>query len=176
MAEETIKQEASFDPLDMNNYKLEKLPKMQKSGFEKILQRIGGPLAILVFVVICFFADIPFINRIDTNKETTTLAEGAVKRYEDMYKKGEKKIAVVVDNSGKETKRELTEGEKQKLMTDTHNNFLHINYAMLAIFAAAIILWITEAIPNYLTSLIVIMMIVLTGVTSEKPMHSSGTR
>ena len=151
MAEETNKQEAVFDPLDMNNYKLEKLPKMQKSGFEKILQRIGGPLAILVFVVIYFFADIPFINKIDTNKETTELADGAVKRYEEMYKKAEKKIAVEVDKSGKETKRELTAAEKQQLTADTHDHFLRINYAMLAIFAAAIILWITEAIPNYLT-------------------------
>lgn len=161
-----------FDPLDMNNYKLEKLPKMQKSGFEKILQRIGGPLAILAFVFFYWFADISFINRIDTNKETTTLAEGAMKRYDDMLKKGEKKIAVVVDKSGKETKRELTDAEKQQLTADTHNKFLHINYAMLAIFVAAIILWITEAIPNYLTSLIVIMMIVLTGVTSDKEAYA----
>lgn len=161
-----------FDPLDMNNYKLEKLPKMQKSGFEKILQRIGGPLAIIVFVFIYWFADIPFINRIDTNKETTALAEGAVKRYDEMYKKSEKKLAVVVDASGKETKHELTENEQAKLKADTHNRFLRINYAMLAIFVAAIILWITEAIPNYLTSLIVILMIVLTGVTSDKEAYA----
>lgn len=46
--------------------------------------------------------------------------------------------------------------------------FIQINYAMLAIFVAAIVLWITEAIPNYLTSLIVILAMVLTGVTSEE--------
>ncbi|TKB56137.1 SLC13 family permease [Ferrimonas aestuarii] len=40
--------------------------------------------------------------------------------------------------------------------------------AMLAIFCCAVILWITEAIPNYLTSLIVIIMMVLTGVLPEK--------
>lgn len=57
----------NYDPLDMNNYKLEKLPKMQKSGFEKILQRIGSPLAILAFVFIYWFADISFINNLDTN-------------------------------------------------------------------------------------------------------------
>ena len=172
MAEAITQQVEHYDPLDMNNYKLEKLPKMQKSGFEKILQRIGGPLAILAFVVIYFFADIPFINRIDTRKDTTELAEGAMKRYDDMYKKGEKKLAVQVDNSGKETKRDLTDAEKQQLTADTHNRFLRINYAMLAIFVAAIILWITEAIPNYLTSLIVIMMIVLTGVTSDKEAYA----
>ena len=82
MAEATTKQEATFDPLDMNNYKLEKLPKMQKSGFEKVLQRIGGPLAILVFVFFYWFSDTSFTNIIDTTKETITLAEWAVSRYE----------------------------------------------------------------------------------------------
>ncbi|MBQ5409143.1 MAG: anion permease, partial [Muribaculaceae bacterium] len=162
----------AFDPLDMNNYKLEKLPKMQKSGFEKILQRIGGPLAILAFVFFYWFADISFINNIDTNKETTTLAEGAVKRYDDMFKKAEKKMSVVVAPDGTETKHELSQGEQAQLKSETHNHFLRINYAMLAIFVAAIILWITEAIPNYLTSLIVIMMIVLTGITSDKEAYA----
>ncbi len=162
----------AFDPLDMNNYKLEKLPKMQKSGFEKILQRIGGPLAILAFVFFYWFADISFINNIDTNKETTTLAEGAVKRYDDMFKKAEKKMSVVVAPDGTETKHELSQGEQAQLKSETHNHFLRINYAMLAIFVAAIILWITEAIPNYLTSLILIMMIVLTGVTSDKEAYA----
>ncbi len=161
-----------FDPLDMNNYKLEKLPKMQKSGFEKILQRIGGPLALLAFVLIYWFLPVSFINNIDTNKETTTLSEGAIKRYDEMYKKGEKKLTVVIDANGKETKHELSQGEQSQLQADTHSNFLRINRAMLAIFVAAIILWITEAIPNYLTSLIVIMMIVLTGVTSDKEAYA----
>ena len=38
---------AAFDPLDMNNYKVEKLPKMQKSKFEVWMARLGGPLAIV---------------------------------------------------------------------------------------------------------------------------------
>jgi hypothetical protein len=37
----------TFDPLDMNNYKVEKLPKMEKSGFEKWMARLGGPIAAL---------------------------------------------------------------------------------------------------------------------------------
>lgn len=41
-----------------------------------------------------------------------------------------------------------------------------------ATFIAAIILWITEAIPNYLTSLLVILTIVLTGVTSDKTAYA----
>ncbi len=172
MAAEITKPAVAFDPLDMNNYKLEKLPKMQKSGFEKILQRIGGPLAILAFVLVYWFIPIPFIENISTDKESTTLTEGAMKRYDEMYKKSEKKLAVTVDASGKETKRELSDADRQQLTDATHNKFLRINYAMLAIFIAAIILWITEAIPNYLTSLIVIMMIVLTGVTSDKEAYA----
>lgn len=39
---------------------------------------------------------------------------------------------------------------------------------MLAIFVAGLILWMTEAIPNYLTSLVIILAIVLTGVTTQK--------
>ncbi|MBT3302230.1 MAG: DASS family sodium-coupled anion symporter [Bacteroidetes bacterium] len=45
--------------------------------------------------------------------------------------------------------------------------FTSTNISMLAIFLAAIILWITEAIPNYLTSLILIIALVLTNVLSE---------
>ena len=63
MAEEITRQK-DFDPLDMNNYRIEKLPKMQKSGFEKILQRLGAPLAILAFIAIYWLADISFINHI----------------------------------------------------------------------------------------------------------------
>lgn len=42
------------------------------------------------------------------------------------------------------------------------------NLSMLAVFLASIILWITEAIPNYLTSLILIVTLVLTGVLPEE--------
>ncbi len=45
--------------------------------------------------------------------------------------------------------------------------FVAKNISMFAIFAAGIVLWITEAIPNYLTSLLVIISLVLTGVLSE---------
>ncbi len=51
------------------------------------------------------------------------------------------------------------------------------NVSMLAVFAAGIVLWITEAIPNYLTSLIVIISLVLTGVLEEKDAyHQLGHR
>jgi len=45
--------------------------------------------------------------------------------------------------------------------------FTKMNIGMLAVFLGAIILWMTEAVPNYLTSLILIIAIVLTGVLPE---------
>ena len=50
--------------------------------------------------------------------------------------------------------------------------FMRTNVMMLAIFAAALILWITEALPNYLTSLIIITSLVLTGVLPEKEAYA----
>ena len=91
----------------MNNYRIEKLPKMQKSTFEKWMAIAGGPLAILAFVLFNWVIDIDFLQ---TQAETS----------------------------------------------------------MLAIFVAGLILWMTEAIPNYLTSLVIILAIVLTGVTTQK--------
>lgn len=121
---------ANFDPLDMNNYKIEQLPKMKKSGFEKWMAIVGGPLAILVFILIYWVIDIPFLN----NLSADGLDKTALARFQIIG----------------------------------HEGFVRINYAMLAIFAASIVLWITEAIPNYLTSLFVIFGIVICHVTTEK--------
>lgn len=164
MNEPDNKTTKTFDPLDLNNYKIEKLPKMQKSGFERLLQRIGAPLSIIAFVLIYWVVDMPFINQIDTHAETTTLTTSAMSRYDQM------KESV--------TKQLTAKGEKQATVNEaqveeaTHNKFIRINYAMLAIFVAAIILWITEAIPNYLTSLLVILGIVLTGITTDKTAYA----
>ena len=68
MKEQEKQQPAAFDPLDMNNYKIEKLPKMEKSTFEKWMARWGGPLAILAFILIYWVVDIPFINNLDPSK------------------------------------------------------------------------------------------------------------
>jgi anion transporter len=119
-----------FNPLDMNNYRVEKLPKMAKSGFEKILMYIGGPLALLTFIILYWGIKIPFLENLDIS----ILDKTALSRFNEL---------------GSE-------------------NFTRINYAMLAIFAAAIILWITEAIPNYLTSLLLIIAMVLTNITTDK--------
>ncbi|MBQ1737146.1 MAG: DASS family sodium-coupled anion symporter [Muribaculaceae bacterium] len=171
MAEERTDQQA-YDPLDMNNYRIEKLPKMQKSGFEKILQRIGAPLAILVFIAIYWLADIPFINRIDTNSETTTLTESAMKRYGQLEAAALKAMQAAAGEGAQIDAETLTDAQQSHLSDAAHERFVRINYAMLAIFVAAIILWITEAIPNYLTSLIVILSIVLTGITTDKTAYA----
>ncbi len=125
-------EEKVFDPLDMNNYKVEKLPKMQKSGFERWMARLGGPIAVLVFVLIYWLANIGFLDNITADGLT---GDKAIKRLKD--------VGGIVE-------------------------FIRINYAMLAVFAAAIVLWVTEAIPNYLTSLLVILGVVLTGVVPQK--------
>lgn len=125
-----LEQEQAFDPLDMNNYKLEKLPKMEKTNFEKWMARLGAPLAILSFILIFWVFKIPFLENMN---------------FDSLPEKAAKNLAKIGDAE-----------------------FLRANYAMLAIFVASIILWITEAIPNYLTSLFVILGIVLTGVTSQK--------
>ena len=128
--EDKSMEEHPFDILDMNNYRVEKLKKNKKVGFERWMEILGGPLAIFVFIYIYYFANISFLN--DINPEI--LKEDAVKRFNVLGAEG----------------------------------FMRINYAMMAIFAASIVLWITEAIPNYLTSLLVVISMVLTGVTSEK--------
>jgi hypothetical protein len=156
-----------FDPLDMNNYHIEKLPKVQKTGVERFLQRIGGPLAILAFVLIYWVANISFINRIDTNEKTTPLTESAMARYAQIEKAKTKQLTATMKGE-----KQLSDEQKVTLQQATHNEFIHINYAMLAIFVAAIILWITEAIPNYLTSLLVILGIVLCGVTTDKTAYA----
>lgn len=169
MAENT-KEIKPFDPLDMENYRIEKLPKMQKAGFEKILQRIGAPLAILAFILIYWVSDISFIDKIDLNPQTTHLTESAISRYKQLEMASLKVLKQTSDKSdeGSVQESQLVPQSQQVAKKD----FLRINYAMLAVFVAAIILWITEAIPNYLTSLIVILTIVLTGITSDKTAYA----
>ena len=128
MAEEI--KTAAFDPLDMNNYKVEKLPKMQKGKFEVWMARLGGPLAIIAFVWICWFCHIGFIDNLS--------ADG-------LAAKAQARLGVL-----------------------GMDGFIRANYAMLGIFVASLILWMTEAIPNYLTSLLLILGTVLFNVTTQK--------
>ena len=125
-----LEQEQVFDPLDMNNYKVEKLPKMEKSGFEKWMARLGGPLAALAFILIYWVIDIPLFDNLDF--------------------------------SG------LSDKAKARLNVIGEAAFIRACYAMLAIFCSSIILWITEAVQSYLTSLMVILGVILCGVTTQK--------
>ena len=125
-----LNQEQVFDPLDMNNYKVEKLPKMEKSGFEKWMARLGGPIAALVFILIYWVIDIPLFDNID---------------FSGLSDKAQARLKVI--------------GEAA---------FIRACYAMLAIFCASIVLWITEAVQSYLTSLMVILTVILCGVTTQK--------
>ncbi|MDY0199294.1 MAG: SLC13 family permease [Tenuifilaceae bacterium] len=120
-----------FDPLDMQNYRIEKLPKRAKGKFEKWLAEAGVPLAIVSFILLAFVVKLPFLSEIDPEK---LISSAAQKAYATLGADG----------------------------------FMRTNVMMLAIFAASLILWITEAIPNYLTSLILIITLILTNVIPEK--------
>jgi anion transporter len=124
-----------FDPLDMHNYRIEKLPKRKKGGIEKWLAIIGPILAILAFILFGFVIELPFLQDIEAN---SLVSKEAMKAFDTLGPKG----------------------------------FTRINHLMLGIFLASIILWMTEAIPNYLTSLILIVGLVLTGVLSEKESYA----
>jgi anion transporter len=128
------KKAKAFDPLDMNNYKIEKLPKRSKSKVESILAMIGSPLAVITFILIYFVAKPGFLINIDPSS--------------------------------------LSDYARQIFETIGAEEFSRINIAMMAIFAVGIVLWMTEAIPNYLTSLIIIISLVLTGVLSEKEAYA----
>ncbi len=124
-----VETEVAFDPLDMKQYRVEKLSVREKVGFEKWMAKLGIPLAVLAFFVIQFVLDVGFLQNINP----LDLGETALKRFNEL---------------GPEA-------------------FSKANVAMLAVFVASIILWITEAVPNYLTSLILIITLVLTNVISE---------
>jgi len=124
-----------FDPLDMHNYRIEKLPKRVQTRFEKWLAILGIPLAIISFLLVAFYLKIPFLENIQLED---VVSEKALKHFE--------KIGLEA--------------------------FIQSNVYMLAIFLGSIILWITQAIPNYQTSLILIISLVLTGVLPEKEAYS----
>lgn len=125
----------SYDPLDMHNYAIDKLPTREKSKVEAWMASIGAPLAVITFLVVAFVVDIPFLQQFDV---TTLQSERAVAVYSEI---------------GDELFRQK-------------------NHFMLAIFLAAIILWVTASIPNYQVSLILIISLVLTGVLPEREAYA----
>ncbi len=124
-----------FDPLDMRNYRVERLPKREKSNFEKWLGIIGIPLSIISFLLIAFVIDLSFLQNLQLE---SLVSKGARAEFE--------KVGAEV--------------------------FSQRNAYMLAIFLGAIILWMTQAIPSYQTSLILIILLVLTGVLPEKQAYA----
>ena len=67
---------------------------------------------------------------------------------------------------------QLTEEAKKVFDKIGPDAFLRNNAVLLGIFVAALILWITESLPNYLTSLILMVSLVLTGVLPEKKAYA----
>ncbi len=126
---DSVRKSGKIDPLDMSQYHLNSLPKKEKSKFEKTMVKIGAPLAILLFILLNFFIELPFLKDIDPSILS-------------------KKAKLLYDSVGAEA-------------------FSAKNISMLAVFIGAIVLWITEAVPNYLTSLILIITLVFTNVLSE---------
>jgi len=66
----------------------------------------------------------------------------------------------------------LTEEAKKVFDKIGPEAFSRSNAILLGIFIAGLILWITESLPNYLTSLILIVTLVLTGVLPEKKAYA----
>lgn len=103
----TTKTAPAFDPLDMNSYSLNKLPKRPLSKVGKFCQVWGLPIAAILFTLLGYVIDIPILN------------------------------------------------VKQQLM--------------FALFVTALFLWISETVPNYVTSMLLICGLILTGVLKAKP-------
>ncbi len=122
--------EEVFDPLDMHNYRMENLPVREKTQVEQTIAKIGGPLAIIAFILIMWVIPLPFLQNINAD----SLGKAAKAAFNSLGAEG----------------------------------FSRINIAMFAVFTSAVILWMTEAIPNYLTSLILIITMVFTGILPEK--------
>ena len=122
------------DPLDMGQYRIERLPRREKGVFEHWLAMAGPVLALTAFILFGFVIKLPFLQSISVSH--------------------------------------LSGPAKQTIQQIGMEQFVRSNEFMLAVFAASIILWITQAIPNYLTSLILIISLVLTGVLSEKTAYA----
>ena len=100
-----------------------------------------------------------------------TRKEAEIKAYWKEQENSWKEQGVPADSIAKIKRVLSTEAEAQitaAANTKAKADFIDNNYAMLAIFIASVILWITEAVPSYLTSLLVILAIVLCGVVPQK--------
>lgn len=114
---DTAEYPVPFDPLDMKNYALEKLPDMKAGRLLEMFKVIGVPLAVIVFL----FFHLKWCGPIEMFDLQTKV-------------------------------------KPPDLM-----------YSALGLFMATLILWISEALPNYLTSLIAIVAAILIGVIKMRP-------
>ena len=112
----SVKQPLDFDPLDMNNYSLEKFKEIKSGRVMRYMKLLGVPLAVFFFI----FYHFQWCGTIDMFEAQSKVAPAAC-------------------------------------------------YSALGIFVASLVLWITEAIPNYLTSLIVIVAVIMTGIMKMRP-------
>ena len=110
------KESPGFDPLDMNNYSLEKFKEIRSGKVMHYMKLAGVPLAVFLFL----FYHFQWCGTIEMFEAQTKVPPAAC-------------------------------------------------YSALGIFLASLVLWITEAIPNYLTSLIVIVAVILTGIMKMRP-------
>jgi anion transporter len=106
-----------FDPLDMRNYALEKLPEMKAGRFLEMFKVVGVPLAVIVFL----YFHLRWCGPIEMFDLQTKI------KPPDMM------------------------------------------YSALGLFMATLVLWISEALPNYLTSLIAIIVAISIGVIKMRP-------
>ena len=97
----------TYDPLDMNSYSLNRIPKRPLSPAGRFFRLWGLPIAALIFVVSAYLVQFPILD------------------------------------------------QRQQIM--------------FGLFATALFLWISEAVPNYLTSMLLICGLVLTGILKAKP-------
>lgn len=96
-----------YDPLDMNSYSLNKLPKRPLSKVGQFCQIWGLPIAAIIFVCCSYIFDFAILD------------------------------------------------DRQQIM--------------FGLFATALFLWISEAVPNYVTSMLLICGLILTGILKAKP-------
>ncbi len=80
MEENTSAKEKKYDVLDMQNYRIEKLPKRKKSKFERTLAIVGIPLSIFAFIYFGFFAHLSFLEDIEASTIVASKAKAAFDR------------------------------------------------------------------------------------------------
>jgi solute carrier family 13 (sodium-dependent dicarboxylate transporter), member 2/3/5 len=122
------------DPLDMGQYRIDRLPKRQRTRFEINLARAGIPLGTLVFLLFGFLWTPEWLINFDIESLPARAA------------------AVLAEVGADE--------------------FTRRSAFMLGIFTFALVLWTTQSLPSYQTSLIVIIALVLTGVLSEREAYA----